>query len=85
MVRILWGFFEDIRGHEYVSMRVHGARGDENMFRTRTVCRTVILCMSLESDTYITSHTDFEKVRKAANPNRQLHSGFDSTADCGQN
>ncbi len=37
--------------------RVHGTK-DENIFKTRTVCRTNVLCWSLQSDQCITKYTD---------------------------
>ncbi len=54
----IWGFvlwepvvlFVDIRGHEFMSIRVHGAR-DEKIRMTKTVCRTIVLFESLQSDT----------------------------------
>ena len=43
--------------HEFVSIR--GRRtSDEKIFITRTVCRTIVLCWSLESDHNITRYTD---------------------------
>jgi hypothetical protein len=42
-VREACGASKMIEGHEYVSIRVRGARGDEKIGMTRTVCRTFVL------------------------------------------
>jgi hypothetical protein len=45
-----------------MSIRVHGARGDEKMFTTKTVYRMIVLFESSVSDTSI-ARNDSKKVR----------------------
>ncbi len=60
--------FVDVReGHEFRAHPSVWAREDANRFMTRTVCRTSVLFVSLESDTCITRYTD-SKWPKEENP-----------------
>ncbi len=43
-------------GHAYMSIRVHGT-SDEKIFMTRTVCKTIVLFLLLESDQCVTRYT----------------------------
>ena len=48
------GSIVDVRGHDIVSIRVHGGASDENSIMTRTVCGTIVLGWSWQSDQCIT-------------------------------